>query len=305
MTPRQLKRLGLALAAVVFLWGAAEILGGGSDDLGGEDGFALPALTADEVDTVRILRPADTVVLARTSETAWTVNGHAAAPDVITGLFDALAESTVAELAAQSASSHGRMGVDSATGKRVQFIKGDSVAAELVVGQRGPGYAGAYVRGVRAEAVYLIRGRLPDFAERVLDEWRDKRIANVTPDSVREIRVARGAGRGSYMLRRGDGGWRFATGGEADSLAVQRMLDQYTSLNAGGFPTPAEMDSVRLLRPDRRVTLLGASGPLVELLLDSTASWWAVKRADRDEIYRLETWRVDQLIPADSTLKRK
>jgi hypothetical protein len=53
MTARQLKRLALALVAVGFLWGVAEILQTGSDKLGGEAGFALPALTAADVDTVR------------------------------------------------------------------------------------------------------------------------------------------------------------------------------------------------------------------------------------------------------------
>lgn len=305
MTARQLRRLALAFAAVAFLWGAAEILGPGSDELGRETGFALPALTAADVDTVKILRPADTVVLAKVSPTAWTANGHPVAPDAITGLFDALAQSRVAELAAQSASSHARMGVDSASGKRVQFIKGGSVVAELVVGQRGPGYQGAYVRRVDGDGVYLLRGRLPDFAERILDDWRDKRIAEVTPDSVREIQVVRRAGRGSYTLRRAEGGWQFASGTPADSLAVQRMLDQYRTLNAGGFPTPVQLDSVNLLRPDRRVTLLGGSGALVDLLFDSTAYWWSVKRADRDDIYRLESWRVEQMMPVDSTLKKK
>lgn len=304
MSARQLKRLAVALGVVVFLWSAAEIFGGGSDELGGGATFTLPALTAADVDMVKIVRPADTVVLAKESATAWTANGHAAAPDAMTGLFDALAQSTVSELAAQSASSHDRMGVDSANGKRLQFVKGGSVVAELVVGQRRPGYQGAFVRRVGGDDVYLVRGRLPDFAERILDDWRDKRIAEVTPDSVLEIRVQRRAGRGSYTLRRAEGGWQFAGGAAADSLAVQRMLDQYQTLNAGAFPTPEQLDSVNLARPDAQVTLLGGSGPIVELVFDSTSYWWSVRRTDRDAIYRLESWRVDQMIPPDSTLRK-
>lgn len=305
MTARQLRRLAVALVVVVLFWGAAEILGRGSDELGGA--FTLPALTAADVDTVRITRPADTVVLAKHSATAWTANGYAASPDAITGLFDALTKSAVGEKAAQSAASHARMGVDSAQGKRLRFVKGRAVVAELVVGERGPGWQGAYVRRADSDEVYLVRGELATFAERILDDWRDKRIAEVTPDSVREVRVQlRGrGGRGSYTLRRTNGEWRLASGGVADSAAVQRMLDQYRNLNAGSFPTPAQLDSVDFVRPDRRVTLVGRTGPIVELLFDSTSYWWSVKRTDRETVYRLENWRVDQMLPADSTLRKK
>lgn len=300
MTTRRLKRLAIALVVVLFLWGLAEVLGGArSDELGGD--FALPTLTSADVDTVMILSPTDTIVLVKRSATEWTVNGREAAPDAVTGLFDALATSTVAELVARSAASHERMGVNGASGRRLRLVRAARVVGELIVGQRGPGYQGAYVRNSGEDRVYLVRGELVSAAERGLDDWRDRRIADVEPDSVREIRVQRG--RASYTLRATDGRWAFATGAPADSGEVRRMLGQYRALRAGGFPTPAQEDSVDFARPDRRVTLLGAAGPLVELAFDSIGyNWWA-RRADRETVYRVDNWRMEQLVPADSVLK--
>ena len=111
--------------------------------------------------------------------------------------------------------------------------------------------------------------------------------------------------RGGYVLRHGAKGWRFASGARADSGAVRRMLEQYRNLRAGGFPTPAQEDSITFAPPTRRVTLQGAQHPLADLLMDSTSSWWWVRNADGGTIFRLETWRLPQLFPADSTLTAK
>jgi hypothetical protein len=301
MTTRQLKRIAAVLGVALLLWALAELLSSSSDELKAD--FSLPALNREDVDTVAIYRTGDTIVLAKTAATEWTVNGRPAAPDAIESLFQALSRATVAELAATNPASHSRMGIDSASGKRLRFVKGDRVVAELVVGNRGPGYQGVYVRNQGANEVYLVQGDLPNVVERWVDEWRDKRIAEIEPDSVREIRVERG-GR-SYTLRRSDSGWEFQGGAVADTVEVRRMLDEYRNLRAGGFPSEAQEDSVNFDRPDRKVRLIGNRGPLLELLFDSLGyNWWA-KRSDREIVYRIDSWRINQLTPADSVLRKK
>lgn len=301
MTARQLKRVAAALVAALVLWGLAEVFSGSRDELGGD--FSLPTLNREDVDTVVIYRTSDTIVLAKRSAREWTVNGRPAAPDAVESLFQALSESAVAELAATNRASHSRMGIDSASGKRVRFVKGNRLLAEFLVGNRGPGYQGAYVRNAGADEVYLVRGNLGDVVERYIDEWRDKRIAEIQPDSVQEIRVERGNRR--YALRRRDGSWELQSGASADTAQVRRMLDEYRNLRAGGFPTAAQEDSVNFARPDRRVVLIGKSGPLLDLLFDSLGyNWWA-KKAQGEIVYRIDSWRLNQLVPSDSVLRKK
>jgi len=300
VTSRQLRQIAMALGVVIFLWGLAEIFTRGSDTVTGD--FQLPAVTAADVDTVRLVRPEDTVVLAKRDSAHWSVNGFDASGDAVSGLFDALAGSTVAELSAQSAASHGRMGVDSTRGKRLTFLRGDTVLDQLVVGDRGSGFSGAYVRRPDQDDVYLVRGELANLAERGLDDWRDKVIARIEPDSVQEVRIERR--RATTTLRRSEGGWRIGAAA-ADSGAVRRMLEQWRTVNAAGFATPGQADSTDFRRPERRVAVLGKQGPLVELALDSAAYWWWVQKPSGGPIYRLESWRLDQLMPADSTLREK
>ncbi|MBI2404480.1 MAG: DUF4340 domain-containing protein [Gemmatimonadetes bacterium] len=300
MNPKQLQRIAIALVVLLILWGLAEIFGTGSDTTAAR--FDLPKLTPADVDTVKIFRATDTLMLVKRADT-WSVNGHLASSQAVTDLFNGLKDTSRAELVAQSPTSHAQLGVDSSSGKRLELIKGGQLLAGVIVGGRGPGWQGMYARRPGENQVYLIGADLGNVVERQLDDWRDKLVAAVEPDSVREVRVQ--LGRGGYALRRDDAGWRFATGARADSGAVRRMLEQYRTLQAGGFPTLAQADSLDFRRPNWRLTLVGRSTPLAGLLFDSTASWWYVQRAEGGTVYRVESWRLPQLFPADSSLRAK
>jgi hypothetical protein len=301
MTPKQLKQIAAGLLVLVVLWAGLKLFKKDSDTTTAK--FALPALTADDVDTVKIYRSNDMLVIAKQGPEAWSVNGRDASLSAVTDLFHALKGVTTAELVAQSAASHKGLGVDAASGKRLAIIKGGKTLVDLIVGNHGPAFQGVYVRRPAENAVYLIQDGLGNSVDKGLDDWRDRTIAKVDPDRVQTIDIRMHGG--GYVLRHGTKGWQFAGGARADSGAVRRMLEQYRNLQAGGFPTKAQEDSISFTHPTRRVTLQGASHPLADLVMDSTTSWWWVRGANGGTIFRLETWRLPQLFPADSTLKAK
>jgi hypothetical protein len=151
----------------------------------------------------------------------------------------------------------------------------------------------------------LFRGKLPGLAEKDLDAWRDRRIASVKADSVRTVEVTRGTQR--WTLSRADEGWRIG-GAAADSGAVDRLLQGMGDVTALGFASDAQADSLDFAHPKRTLAVLGAArDTLLDLLFDSTASGTWVRRggAGGGPVYRLDFWRVDQLTPADSTLRKK
>jgi hypothetical protein len=301
MSAKQLKQIAVGLLVLVLLWGGLKLFNKTSDTTTAK--FALPAITAGDVDTIRISGSGDTLVLAQHGADAWSVNGMDASLPAVNDLLGSLKGITVGELVAQSATSHKDLGVDSTSGKHLVISKGAKTLVNLIVGDHGPGFEGVYVRRPAENAVYLIPGNLGNSVDKGLDDWRNRTVAKVDPDSVRAIAVR--LKRGGYVLRRGEKGWQFASGATADSGAVHRMLEQYRNLQAGGFPTKAQEDSIHFTHPTRRVTLQGASHPLADLVLDSSTSWWWVRRADGGTVFRLGTWRLPQLFPADSTLRPK
>src|SRR5207244_11255394 len=83
--------------------------------------------------------------------------------------------------------------------------------------------------------VYLGGGTLAGLAERHADDWRDKRIAALDPDSITSLDVERGKDR--YTLKREALTWTL-NGGTTDSAAVRRYLERLKSISAAGFATP-------------------------------------------------------------------
>jgi Domain of unknown function (DUF4340) len=300
MSARHVRLIAAILAALLVLWGASQLLSHGSDSVQGS--VPVPHVTAEQADHVTIRHGTDTVDLVRAG-TQWMVNSHRASLSALNDLLLALRDSAPPELAATNRSSWTRMGVDS-TGGWWLSIRGKGVKLlRLVVGQSGPGYQSGYVRLPGSDSVYLWQGRLPELVRRPVEQWRDHRIAAVTPDSVRAIEVT--VGRAQYALARDDSAhWRLRGGAAADSGKVTALLGRLRDLQATGFATDAQADSSARRRPDRRLVLRGAGpAPLVALTFDSTATGYWVRRSGDSVVYRLEPWVVQGLTPEEKTMK--
>lgn len=303
MSPRVLKRVALALGALLVLWGAVELFVGRSDVL--EQVTAVAAVTEAAVDSVEFLRQDDTVRLVK-HEGQWRVNGHRTGAEAVGELFAALEEGVNAELVARNPASHARMGVDSAGG-RFRIVAGGTTKVELILGKQGPAYRSRYVRPVGDDRVYLMEGELARLFDREEYNWRDLEILALEPDSIGRIAVERGDER--YVLGRADTVWTLADGSPTDSGLVRRMLDGFRRLTAQGaqpFATAAQADSADFARPDARVTLFGSAGDtLAGLVFDSTDSGFWVRHDSGGTVYNLMRWKVNELLPAESSVKQE
>jgi len=135
MSARHLRLIAIGLVVLLLLWGGSELLSRGSDSVTGS--LALPALSQTDVDTIALIKAADSIVLRRESPTAWSVNGHRAAPDAVRDVFQALADTARPELVAQAPASFARLGVDSAAGVLVRGRARSSTPAVLAGTRHG------------------------------------------------------------------------------------------------------------------------------------------------------------------------
>lgn len=305
MSGKQLVRLAIALGVLLILWGAAALARRREAEPSGAEAFRLPPITRSAVDRVVLTKVSDSTVLVRKDTSNWTVNGNRAAPKSVADLLNALTDSSAgSELVAQRKASQAGLGVDSAGGTRAQVMGGGRVLADFFVGKRSSDFSGGYVRRTGQEPTYLVRGRLVDVLSRTGEEWRDHQIEAVPADSIRTVEVSRGGSR--YSLQRSEKGWLLSTGGKADSARAQDLVAAYGAVDASGFATPAQADSARFARPDRRTRLLRKDGtPILTLLFDSTAAGFWVRPDTGKTIYKLESWTADRLAPAESGLRAK
>jgi uncharacterized protein DUF4340 len=303
MSAKQLKMVALGLAVLLLLWGGSELFSHGSDTVTGS--LAFPPLAPADVDSIALLHSSDSVVLVRQSATVWTVNGHRAMAADVTALLEALKDTVRPEVVAQDVSSFARLQVDSAGGHWLWVFRGGKPVFQVIVGGRGSDYQSVYLRRPGDARVYLWRGTLVGMAERRADDWRDKRIAALVPDSISALDVERGKDR--YALRRSGRTWTI-NGRAADSVAVHRYLDRLKSITAAGFATPKEVDSTKTLRPKRRLSVRGSGGLLLSLTFDSTATGFVVRHlggvgGEGTTVYRMNTWDVDGVTPASRSLE--
>ena len=304
MNERGIKRLGGGLAIAVVLWGVLALSSRVREDHATR--LRLPRIDTAAVDTITLVRRGDSAVLARGTHGAWSVNGHAADSMHVHDLLSALVDTAAwGELAAESRSSHVRLGVDPDSGRQVRVLSRGKLLLDITAGKRTSDWGGIYMRRGTDSSVYALHGAgFADPLTRSADDWRDKRVARVAPDSVVSAQVRRGMKQ--VTLRRAGARWAFESGGDADSAAVATLLDQYRELNASGFASASQADSLHSTKAVANVRLLTKSGALlVGLAFDSTASGvWA--RADSGgPVFKIDSYQLPRLAPPESTFKAK
>lgn len=301
MSPKVLQRIALVLVFALGLWLALHFFSAGQrDDVGR---LTLPALTPAGVDRIRLVGKADSVILVK-QERGWSVNGAPASGKAVQEFLDAAHDtSTGSELIAQSTASHARLGVDSASGKRLTIAGAGATLLDLVVGNRGPELNGFYVRRAGAADVYLLRGQFAEMFARGESDWRDRQLADLGPDSIARVEVQRGKNR--WTLIRNGSAWSLG-GHPADSSKVARYLAIFGDLRAAGFPDRADLDSISFAAPERAVTVTGTGGSvLLSLVFDSTASgaFW-VQPAAGGPVYRLDGRTTALVTPEETSLQK-
>ena len=298
MSSNALRVIALSLMVLICVWLGVRLLSHGSDVVRGR--LTLPPVSKEQTDSVIIRHGADTVRLARAG-TTWTVNGFRAGAEPVGQLFLAFRDTATPDLAAVSRSSFERMGVDSSNGYWLDVWSGGRSTLRLIIGRQGMEPSSGYLRRAGSDSILLWRGNLIDLTRRPVDQWRDKRIAAVAPESVFALAVT---ARRPYALRRSGTTWRFAGGGAADSGRVAGMLALYQDFGASGFGTPAQADSGKRAAARRSVTLVGAGGAkLLEVAFDSSATGVWARRSGDDNVYRIDAWRLNTFVPPDTALR--
>ena len=302
MSQTSIRRLAGVLVAALVVWGALAASTRLREDRASR--FTLARVDTASIDTIALERRGDTAVLTRAPH-GWMVNGHAAdsahTHDLLTGLADT---ADWGELIAERPSSYARLGVDADSGRHVRVVGHGRQLLEFTSGKRTADWSGVYLRRGGDSAVYgLHSGPLGELLTFTADDWRDKRIARVVPESVATAEIQRGGRRVS--LRRAGTRWTFG-GSPADSSAVATTLGLYRTLDASGFANAAQADSLRGAKPVATVHLRSKTGALLlGLAFDSTAGGaWA--RADSGgPVFKVDPYQLAHLAPPESTLSVK
>lgn len=296
MSSQMLRRIAAVLGLVLALWGGLALWQRAARDT--PAGLTLPRLSAESVERVSFIRGADTVMLMR-SGAEWRVNGLPAEARTVTEFLAASAESTAgSELVSQSAVSHQRLGVDSASALRLT-VAGPAAGLDLLVGSRGPNFEGFYVRRVGETAAYLLHGPFVEAATRSADDWRDRLIAAIPAGDIGSVTVRRGPD--SYMIQPRGSGWTVG-GVSGDSTAVARYLGLFGDVRASGFPDAAQLAAIRFDPPELEVVVHDRSGKELQRLALAPAEGGFWVRSMAGVVYRMDSAAGGRIAPPAQAL---
>jgi hypothetical protein len=301
MSAKQLTRLAAVLVVLVVAWGVLALVRRPASDQ--TETVALAKVDTASVDSVVLSTAHGSTSLVRGHDKRWRANGYPADSALVESLLKGLADTArTSELVAVEKSSFGRFGLGPDSAQRVVAYSHGRPAFDVTAGKRTSDYAGIYLRRGDQTDVFAVRGQLAEpLAHSAGDDWKDKRVVSIVPDSAATIEVTRGGS--SYSVRQSGKRWALASGKPTDSSAVASLLGNYRDLQAAGFATTAQADSLDFKRPRGHTRLLSKSGAvLANLVFDSTAAGtWA--RADSGgAVFRLDPWIWGRLAPAESTL---
>lgn len=296
MSAQMLRRIAAALGLALVLWGGLALWQRSARDT--PAGLTLPRLSAEAVERVSFVRGADTITLMR-SGADWLVNGLPAEARTVTEFLAASGDNSAgSELVSQSAVSHQRLGVDSATALRLT-ITGPAAGLDLLVGSRGPNFEGFYVRRVGESAAYLLHGSFVEATTRSADDWRDRLIAAIPAEEIGSVTVRRGPD--TYVVQTRGSGWTVG-GVPGDSTAVARYLGLFGDVRASGFPDASQLAAMRFDPPELEVVVRDRGGTERQRLALAPAEggFWVRSRAGL--VYRLDPTTGGRLAPPAKAL---
>jgi hypothetical protein len=261
-------------------------------------GLTLPALPAQAVERVTMTRGADTVLLVRTGD-GWQVNGQPADGRLVEQFLAASDSTPGSELVSQSAVSHRRLGLDSASALRLTVGGDGRETLDLLVGSRGPNFEGFYVRRAGEDAAYLLRGSFVEATTRGAEDWRDRRILAVAAERIGSVSVRRGTER--FSLTRSGTGWRVDRVA-ADSAGAARYVAAFGDVRASGFPDPSQLAAISFEAPELEVVIRGIDGAELARLAfaPAEAGFWVGTAAG--VVYRVDSATGNRLAPPRGAL---
>ena len=291
MSATQLKWVVAMLVVAVLLWVVSEATSSRPDDR--QTGRVMPEIV-EGVDRIVITSDDGTILLSRTGA-EWTVNDFDISNSHLATLFTGLGDTLEYEIVARSSGVHARMGVDE-TGTSFMFFRGNQQVDHVIFGKRGSHPATIFARRDGEDAVYRYAGPLTELVDLSVEDWRDHVVVDAMPESIGRVTVERGTSR--YDLERRPDGWVLAPDIPVDSTVVNRVLRSFRPMEAKGFASEAQLDSVDFQRPERRVTLVDTAGDtVVALAFDSTDARFWVRSNRGPTVYALPHRMTDQATP--------
>jgi hypothetical protein len=239
------------------------------------------------VDKITIQSPTLSLVMVKLGA-EWRIETPVAAranQDAIGAFLGEVNASIVSAMVSDKIEKHSLFQVDS-TGIVIRFFRRGVESAGLVIGKPGPSYGDVYVRSVHSNEVFLIDGAISRSAGKSLNDWRDRTIASIPRESIKEIQFQYGDTTFAVSWR--DSIW-LVGGKPANEAAVNSLLGSLSQLQADNFldTLPAQASLVATLT---------FAGVHLRFLQGKNSETFSVQSSSSPQLFELQNWHGRQLL---------
>ncbi|MGH8047491.1 MAG: DUF4340 domain-containing protein [Chthoniobacterales bacterium] len=176
--------------------------------------------------------------------------------------------------------------------------------ATVYFGKEAAGDGRVFVRRGDSNDIYIVSDELQGLAFRNPQDFRDRRLTNLTPDRIDKFTIKRGAG--EIALERGGHGWEVVRPlrARADDAAVEKLLNEMLGMRIEAFVADEANDLSAFGLAEPRAELIlnvdGSDRPLALRIGTPVAGKKVLAQyTARDSVYHLpeRAWTALQIAP--------
>ena len=268
----------------------------------------FPNFNKGSVTKIEITASAETTTLAKENN-QWLVasmENYPADAEGVEDVLDKVTELKTTGLVSSNPEKQAQFEVDSSGAEAKLLDASGNVRAHLFLGKNTPGYLSSYVRAADSNNVYVGKGNLKATFDKGTRTWKDRTIFSFNKGDVTHLTI-KSEGEEIELEMGADSKWQMTQpeAFAAKQTELDSLLDSLSALDTDDFAAEAEnLSEYELDAPKSSVMAKLNDGTRRLLLIGKEESGeYFVKREDKEPVFMLYTYKINQLLKKSEDLK--
>ena len=268
----------------------------------------FPNFNKESVTKIEITASGETTTLVKENN-QWLVasmENYPADAEGVKDVLDKVTELKTTGLVSSNPEKQAQFEVDSSGARAKLLDASGNVRAHLFLGKNTPGYLSSYVRAADSNNVYVGKGYLEATFDKGTRTWKDRTIFSFNKGDVTHITI-KSEGEEIELEMGADSEWQMTKpeAFAAKQTELDSLLDSLSALDTDDFAAEAgNLSEYELDAPKSSVMAKLNDGTRRLLLIGKEESGeYFVKREDKEPVFMLYTYKINQLLKKSEDLK--
>ena len=268
----------------------------------------FPNFNKESVTKIEITASAETTTLVKENN-QWLVasmENYPADAEGVEDVLDKVTELKTTGLVSSNPEKQAQFEVDSSGARAKLLDASGNVRAHLFLGKNTPGYLSSYVRAADSNNVYVGKGNLKATFDKGTRTWKDRTIFSFNKGDVTHLTI-KSEGEEIELEMGADSEWQMTKpeAFAAKQTELDSLLDSLSALDTDDFAAEVgNLSEYELDAPKSSVMAKLNDGTRRLLLIGKEESGeYFVKREDKEPVFMLYTYKINQLLKKSEDLK--